>query len=281
MEKPSVSPSNTPVNIGWSKMFAQNEQERALLATGLSLKEAASFIGRENELSEKHKRRYELFLKYIRGIASGEITEPLLLIVGGIPGTGKTTLASELAIRLGIRITLGGDTLREFLRGIADEKSHPVLFSGAYEAWKNFSPEPTRDAVVKGYAEQSRIVNACVARMLDRCERDGESVVLEYLHFLPSFLEPQLKFKGAIAMALELKSREEHVQRFKTRQRYSHYRSPVERLINNIDKYNAMSEHMVEDARKHHVPIIESGDFNTAIEQALDIVFAKIEKIVK
>jgi len=262
-------------------LFAKSEEERALIATGLGFGEAAKYIGRAGELEEKYRKRFEAFLKYIRGLSSGEINEPLIIIVGGIPGTGKTTLASELAIRLGIRIVLGGDTLREFLRGIVDEKAHPVLFSSVYEAWKHFSTEPTREAVIKGYVEQARIINACAARMLDRCERDGESIVLEYLHFLPSMLEQQLRFKGAVAMALELKSKEEHIQRFRIRQRYSHFKSPVERLINNLDKYEAMSAYMAEDARRHGIPVLESGDIQRAIDQALDIVYAKVEKLAK
>ncbi|MEM4389672.1 MAG: AAA family ATPase [Candidatus Micrarchaeia archaeon] len=262
-------------------MFAKSDEERALIATGLSFGEAAKYIGRTDELDAKYRRRFDIFMRYIRGISSGEVNEPLIIIVGGIPGTGKTTLASELAIRLGIRIVLGGDTLREFLRGMVDEKAYPVLFSSVYEAWKHFGPEPTREAVIKGYVEQSRIMNACLARMLERCERDGESIVLEYLHFLPSMLEHQLRFKGAVGMALELKSREEHIQRFRMRQRYSHYKSPVERLINNLDKYEAMSAYMIEDARRHGIPVLESGDIQRAIDQALDIVYAKMEKLVK
>jgi predicted kinase len=84
-----------------------------------------------------------------------------LVLVGGLPGTGKSTLAGELANRIGAMV-LSTDELRKDLAGIAGTSPARALpHEGLY----------TRDKVHAVYAELLREA----AALLDR----GESVVLD------------------------------------------------------------------------------------------------------
>jgi uncharacterized protein len=91
-------------------------------------------------------------------LAAGAVT---LTLVGGAPGTGKSTVASELADRLGM-VLLSSDRVRKELAGIDPETPAPApLHTGIYDA------EHT-DAT---YAELLRRARLLLAR--------GESVVLD------------------------------------------------------------------------------------------------------
>ncbi|CAN5211553.1 AAA family ATPase [soil metagenome] len=94
----------------------------------------------------------------LRHLVRGDVR---LVLVGGLPGTGKSTLAGLLADRRGY-VLLSSDRIRKELAGIAPETPAPEPYeTGLY------SPEAT-DAT---YAELNRRAQALLAR--------GESVVLD------------------------------------------------------------------------------------------------------
>lgn len=105
-------------------------------------------IGDEAQLAE-------LALRHLR---AGTVC---LVLVGGLPGTGKTALAGAIADRLG-SVVLSSDRIRKELAGIAPEQSAAAPFeSGIYE----------RDWTQRTYSE--------VLNRTTRLLTLGESVVLD------------------------------------------------------------------------------------------------------
>lgn len=94
----------------------------------------------------------------VRHLRAGEVR---MVLVGGPPGTGKSTLAGGIADRLGY-VVVGSDRVRKELVGLAGEALAPAEFgAGIYD------PEHTR----RTYAEVLRRAEALLAQ--------GESVVLD------------------------------------------------------------------------------------------------------
>lgn len=60
----------------------------------------------------------------------------LLILLGGSSGTGKSTLASLIASRLGISTVLSTDTIRHIMRNFVSREENPILFCSTYEAGK-------------------------------------------------------------------------------------------------------------------------------------------------
>lgn len=56
------------------------------------------------------------------------------MLLCGTSGTGKSTLASLLAGRLGISNILSTDSVRHMLRGFSDETQAPLLWVSTYQA---------------------------------------------------------------------------------------------------------------------------------------------------
>jgi 2-phosphoglycerate kinase len=59
---------------------------------------------------------------------------PVIILLGGTSGTGKSTLASLLASRLGISTVLSTDSIRHIMRNFLGKSSHGGLFTSTYEA---------------------------------------------------------------------------------------------------------------------------------------------------
>lgn len=108
---------------------------------------------------------------------AGAICRPLLLVVRGLPASGKTTLATALSCRLGL-LHLSSDVTRKHLAGLSATERAPAAFgAGLYE------PKWT----IQTYAAMRRRA----ARWLDR----GVSVILD-----GTFSDPkQLALAGRLA----------------------------------------------------------------------------------
>ena len=86
------------------------------------------------------------------------------MLLCGTSGTGKSTLASLTAQRLGISTVVSTDSIRNMLRSFGDEQRHPLLWVSTYEVgayladkqlpqWRSLQHDP-RLLAVKGYKAQ-------------------------------------------------------------------------------------------------------------------------------
>lgn len=99
-----------------------------------------------------------------------------IILLGGAPGTGKSTLANLLLSRLDLDHRIGTGFVRAILQSEASPESEPLLFSRTFE-----SEDPTGRVVW-----QARRIHHAVAACVDRARHEGTSLVVEGSHLLPS-----------------------------------------------------------------------------------------------
>lgn len=232
------------------------------------------------EKSKKYHDRYLTFKEYQELTAAGKLKEPIVPVIGGLPCTGKTTLTRELGMRLGLGTLISGDTVRESLRELISEKDHPEFFTSVYDSWKFFGNEPTEEAVISGYRKQAEIINRVLQKIIWRAAiKDGESMIVEYLHFLPELIDKEvLEHQSVIPIVLKISDEEIHKERIKSRTNF-HLKGGWQRLIDNLKQYRIMQEYQVEQARKFSIPVIENNDIDETVDKALDIIFERIRKL--
>lgn len=62
---------------------------------------------------------------------------PIIIILGGTSGTGKSTLSSIIAEQLNIKNVISTDHIRHIMRNFISQQEQPVLFASTYDAWKS------------------------------------------------------------------------------------------------------------------------------------------------
>jgi 2-phosphoglycerate kinase len=205
------------------------------------------------------------------------MNHPKIVLIGGIPGVGKTSIAGEIAKALDIDIVLSGDYLREFIRPFGDYAKFSVMSRSVYDAWTSFG-ERNRENIVSGFLAQSEVMNAGISAIIRRAVGNGEDVVIEQLHFVPSQLGRDM-INQIIPIYLYIHDIGVHRDRLKERVNFTHANSPGERLADQLDTYRFMMDYSLEESRSYGIKIFESSDYRKTLKDVLAFVESEVRGI--
>ena len=205
------------------------------------------------------------------------MNHPKIVLIGGIPGVGKTSIAGEIAKALDIDIVLSGDYLREFIRPFGDYAKFSVMSRSVYDAWTSFG-ERNRENIVSGFLAQSEVMNAGISAIIRRAVGNGEDVVIEQLHFVPSQLGKDM-INQIIPIYLYIHDIGVHRDRLKERVNFTHANSPGERLADQLDTYRFMMDYSLEESRSYGIKIFESSDYRKTLKDVLAFVESEVRGI--
>lgn len=204
--------------------------------------------------------------------------KPIIILLAGVPGIGKSTLASDLSDRLEITNIIGTDMIREILRKTISSKLIPEIHSSSYDAYKylkqNLNPILRRSIV--GYEEQSRHIVVGVEAAIQSALYSRENTIIEGVHLAPNILKPEILNEDHVVMILLcLEDEAEHIKRIKSRGTQIEKRSS-DRYIEAFPEIRNIQTYLVEEASKAGVPIIETSNSSKAITKMMDIIWDKI-----
>src|SRR5207302_2322802 len=82
---------------------------------------------------------------------------PLVLLIGGATGVGKSTIATQIAARLGIVRVVATDAIREVMRALFSKELMPTLYTSSFDAGTALRERAPRgdDPVIVGFREQT------------------------------------------------------------------------------------------------------------------------------
>jgi 2-phosphoglycerate kinase len=209
-----------------------------------------------------------------------ELDLPILLLVGGTTGTGKSTVATEAAYRLGITRVTSTDFVRQTLRAFFSPDFMPTVHYSSFEAWKGLrEPEAADDPVVAGFLEQTRHVMVGVRASIERALEEGWSMVLEGVHLVPGMLPP---IDGALVVhsVLAIETAEEHSTHFLIRDVATDGVRHHDKYIHALDDIRRIQDHIVRRAERAGVPVLENrGSIEPTIGSLLELVYAGAEQV--
>ena len=118
---------------------------------------------------------------------------PLILMIGGATGTGKSTLATELAYRLGISRITSTDVVRQVMRAFFAPALMPALHYSSFQAGEGLKmpvPDPDQaDRALYGFIQQAEQVAVGATAVVERAVLEGLATVLEGVHLVPGLVE--------------------------------------------------------------------------------------------
>ena len=208
-----------------------------------------------------------------------ELDLPIIVLVGGATGTGKSTVATEAAYRLGITRVTSTDFVRQTMRAFFSEEFMPSIHYSSFEAAAGLrEPEQAEDPVIAGFLEQTRYVLVGVRASIERALEEGWSMVLEGVHLVPGML-PRIEGALVVQCVLSIEDEEEHSTHFLVRDAGLDGTRPHAKYIERLDDIRHIQDHIVRRANRNRVPVIAHTEMRAAIDAVLELVLASAEQV--
>jgi 2-phosphoglycerate kinase len=207
----------------------------------------------------------------------GSLDIPLVVLLGGTTGVGKSTLATQLSARLGIVRVVATDAVREVMRATFSEKLMPTLYRSSFEAGQVLREPPTRDAVVAGFRDQTAVVAVGIDALIQRAAVEGMSMIIEGAHVVPGFLELESRSDRILAVPAIVTVEDEEVHRshFTTRS-IDHADRPSVRYLRGFDDIRRVQRYVKSQALSHGVPVIPNYNFDHTLAAVIDLVMERV-----
>ena len=280
---------------GRAAAFSRGKHERYLQACGLKLEKAEQVTAQiydqlllsgvssittnllayltwlclQQEVSRKAAERYLVWSEFQRS------SRPLLLMICGAVGTGKSTIATEVAHVLDVVRIQSTDMLREVMRMMIPRRVLPVLHTSSFTAWKAL---PTRDGpdrdreqlIADGYRSQVELLKVACEAVLQRAVAESVPMILEGVHAHPDLL--QLRPEDSEAIMAHVTLAVLRPKELKARLRGRGAQVPRRRAKRYLDKFDsiwALQSFLLSEADRCDVPIITNQDKERAVQQVI------------
>jgi len=212
------------------------------------------------ELGEVMAHRY---LVWVDNLRSGR---PLVLLIGGATGTGKSTVATEVAHRLGIVRTQSTDMLREVMRMMIPKRLLPALHASSFNAGLTLPSAATGksdpDALLtEGYLTQSELLSLPCEAVVQRALKEHVSVILEGVHLHPSLLQKVKVGKRATVVMVMLALLDPDQLRARLAGRVLEIpERAVSGYLSELDRIWQLQSFLLSEADRAGVPILINDD---------------------
>jgi 2-phosphoglycerate kinase len=143
-----------------------------------------AFEALTRQASAQAAERYLVWRKY------QDPERPVIILLGGAAGVGKTSLALEVAHRLGIGRMLSTDSIRQIMRIMLSQDLIPTIHASSYDAHKLLPPEAQgEDPVIEGFLSQASTVSVGVRASMDRAISENASLVVDGVSIVPGLID--------------------------------------------------------------------------------------------
>src|ERR671914_781764 len=262
--RPPPSRETIVVHKGHGLPYSKGLMAQALSATALSQDRAfelarliesrlADRAQGEIDLAALHVLAEEVLLAEEGGTAASRyrrwrrldrLDRPLVVLIGGTTGVGKSTLATMLAARLGVNRVIATDVIRQVLRAFFTHEAMPSVHFSAFEA-----------GGLPGYADQADRVATGIAAIVERAASEGMPLVVEGVHVVAGALDPALRERCVLTEVL-LVVRDEELHRG----HFSHRPGtrPAARYLAAFEEIRVLQDHLAERACVAGVEVIDN-----------------------
>lgn len=192
---------------------------------------------------------------------------PVILLLGGAAGVGKTSLALEVAHRLGIARVLSSDSVRQIMRLMLSPELSPAIHGSSYDAYAGFPADALGDdPVIEGFRAQAATVSVGVRASIDRAISENASTVIDGVAVVPGMidLEPFEELADVVFLVVATLDPEAYATRFERRAAGQRQRA-AHRYVENLGAILRIQDHFLESAERHGVPIVDNDSFDRAV----------------
>ena len=230
------------------------------------------------ELGEGAARQYLVWSEFQR---SGR---PLVLMICGAVGTGKSSISTEIAHRLEIVRTQSTDMLREVMRTMMPKRLLPILHCSSFDAWRTLPIQDKKRRakellIADGYRSQAELLSVACEAVIQRAIRESVPLILEGVHVHPNLLHRFRDHPEAIAVhaTLAVMQADELKSRLRGRSAEEPHRH-AQRYLDKFDSIWRLHSFLLAEAERCDTPIIPNDDKEAAVFQIISTINSELSR---
>jgi 2-phosphoglycerate kinase len=210
--------------------------------------------------------------------------EPLILLAGGVSGTGKSTITTELAYRLKIVRTQSTDMMREIIRCYLAPDEVPTLAFSSFEAWRGLASQGGRqpravvdDATILGFLAQFETVKRGLEATVARAVKERHDLIVDGVHVLPTELDLREASQESVMVSvmLVIETKEMLTKRLRGRGKEQPGRK-ASRYLEHLDQIWELQSHLLGLADRAGIPIVSNWNVEDTVLEILKQVSHKV-----
>jgi 2-phosphoglycerate kinase len=272
---------------GGDRPFSKGMLSQSLLAAALEPNDAYD-VARDIERELLRQQRFEIDRPELRRITFDMVTRrsgeraaerylvwrhyedpsrPVILLLGGAAGVGKTSLALEVAHRLGIGRVLSTDSIRQIMRLMLSPDLAPAIHGSSFDAYTQFPPGALgADPLLESFRAQTATVAVGVRASIERAIEENASTVIDGVALFPGTLDlrPYAEQADVIFLVVAALEREAFAARFARRAEGAAER-PAHQYLKHLEAILRIQDQFLDAAERHGVPIIVNESFDRAV----------------
>lgn len=223
----------------------------------------------------------DLAQRYGAWVRARRLGRPIIVLIGGAPGVGKSSVAGQVGARLRIAPVIPTDAVREVMRQLVPSSLSPLIHVSSFEAHAalNAPVASDHDAVIVGFQQQAEIVRAGVRGLIDRAIVERSDLVVEGVHMLPGLFDrelPHWQTEATVCQAiLSVPDAESHRAHFLTRMEHSSARR-ANRYLDSFNEVRRIDRYIQEVAQRTGVPVFPMAQLDEAIQQVMSVIVGHV-----
>lgn len=215
----------------------------------------------------------EIFRAYNDAWEAGQVKKPLVVLIGGNMGTGKSTFAKKIEGQINHMNGVSSGVIRSIMQAYLSSEDNPFLFGHTYQLDK-VRPDLSLTAeenAIRGFQEQAKIVGRAIANLIRFSESEGQQYIIDGNHILPTFTVQQAANGNIISLFF-------HVSDFQKYRKMvsgpTHWRDLT---LEQMSITKCIHDFIVEQAEIHQQPIFDYDQH----DEALNYVARKLEGLLR
>jgi 2-phosphoglycerate kinase len=292
----SAGPRRIVVRSDFGLPYSKGLMAQSIMATGLAPERSfalATEIERRlnvggaseieldelRELAEEvlsHEEGDEVVNRFRRWWRLRRLDQPLIVMIGGVTGVGKSTVATQLAGRLGITRVIATDQLRQVVRAFFSHDFMPAVHHSSFNVAAALPTYRDDDSgTVAGFLRQAHDLAPGIDALAQRAISEGTPIVLEGVHLLPEIPDPKLR-RQAIDVRVLLAARDEQEHRAHFHIRGAETPRASDRYLAAFDRIRVLQDYLIERAEREGIPIIDEPGIEGALGRVTEVVLEAI-----
>ncbi len=168
--------------------------------------------------------------------------KPLIILIGGAAGTGKTSLSKRLSGELNIAHRLGSGFIREIAQSFVSREQNAYLYNYSFRPHTDISP-------FENLYKQSEVIKAPIEACIKRAYDEGTSIIIEGVNIIPGLIKAEL---ATLFVVLTVEDYDRHFEMIHGK---THFQREIDEK--DFDRVRTIQEDFKRVAMKNQLEIID------------------------